>query len=65
MVALSEMKGGEAMWFIVSWADSLGYDDVSFELMHDGTPRSWKRERSAKSWAAKNCAFHYQLIFIG
>jgi len=53
------------MWFIVSWADSLGYDDVSFELMHDGTPRSWKRERSAKSWAAKNCAFHYQLIFIG
>lgn len=53
------------MWFIVSWADSINYEDLCFELTPDGKPRSWKRERSARAWAAKNCAFNYQLIFIG
>jgi hypothetical protein len=52
------------MWFVISWADVLGYEDMSFELASDGTPRMWKNESSAKRWAAKNCAFNFQIIYV-
>ncbi len=52
------------MWFIITWSDDTDYNDLFFVISDNGVPRKWKTDKAAETWARRNVAFNFKIIFI-